>query len=34
MAVRVSTPEQMRDLMVAENARINALVDRLKLKQD
>jgi len=34
MAVRISTPQQMRDLMVAESARINALVDRLKLKQD
>jgi tripartite-type tricarboxylate transporter receptor subunit TctC len=34
MAVRISTPQQMRDLMVAESARINALVERLKLKQD
>jgi len=33
MAVRTSTPEQMGALMVSENAKVGALVERLNLKQ-
>jgi tripartite-type tricarboxylate transporter receptor subunit TctC len=33
MAVRTSTPEQMGELMVSENAKVTALVERLNLKQ-
>ncbi|AMN39007.1 Bug family tripartite tricarboxylate transporter substrate binding protein [Rhodoplanes sp. Z2-YC6860] len=33
MAVRTSTPEQMGELMVSENAKVGALVERLNLKQ-
>ena len=33
MAVRTSTPQQMGELMVSENAKVGALVERLNLKQ-
>jgi len=33
MAIRTSTPDEMEALMVTENAKVGALVERLSLRQ-